>query len=560
MRSPVTSAEVRQAVLDLGAEAFRDRLEALDRLPIEFIKKARLQPRVLAVADSTGRQLSFGNLAATSGVFARSLAKVLTPEENVGLLLPASVGGALANISLSLLGRVPVNLNYTTGPQALEAAIQKARITRILTSRKLLEKTGIAPASSMVYLEDLIPTLAKGEVAWERLLISVLPEAWILRRYRALAAPKDASPVGLLERTATILFSSGSMGQPKGVVLSHANILSNILGLAQVFDVGKNDRMIGVLPFFHSFGFTATLWFPLITGFSALYHSNPLDGKMVGELSAKYRATLLLSTPTFLLAYVRKCTPEQFAGMRYVITGAERLRESVAKAFEDKFGKTILEGYGCTELSPVATVNVPNVSMGEINQVGHKNGMIGRPIPGVSVKIVDQATFQALPQGQRGLLLVKGLNVMKGYLGEPEMTHEVLREGWYVTGDVAVIDGDGFVQIVDRLTRFAKIGGEMVPHVLIEEKLQQLSGLTEPAFIVSSVPDEKRGEQLVVLYVAGSCKPEELYQKLQDSDLPKLWIPPRENFFDIPAIPILGTGKLDLAAIKTLAQDKKKPS
>jgi acyl-[acyl-carrier-protein]-phospholipid O-acyltransferase/long-chain-fatty-acid--[acyl-carrier-protein] ligase len=319
-----------------------------------------------------------------------------------------------------------------------------------------------------------------------------------------------------------------------------------------------------VLPFFHSFGFTATLWFPLISGFGALYHSNPLDAKTVGELAGKYRASLLVATPTFLMAYARKCTPEQFKRLRYVITGAERLRESIAQAFQEKFGKTPLEGYGCTELSPVATANVPNISMGEIQQVGRKAGMIGHPIPGVSVKIVDPDSFAPVPQGEKGLLLVKGPNVMQGYLEDPERTREVLRDGWYVTGDIARVDHDGFVQIVDRLSRFSKIGGEMVPHLLVEEKLHQLAGCTEPTFVVTAVPDEKRGEQLVVLYAqneqSAPLSLNDLFRRLQESDLPKLWIPAKENFHAVDQLPYLGSGKLDLAKMRQIALAHTPPS
>lgn len=559
MPSPQPASAVRQAVLDLSTEAFDLRLEERSSLPLEFLKCAKKQPQVLAVADSSGKELSYGRLAAVSHVTANLLAKMLPESETVGVMLPASVGAAVANIALSLLGRVPVNLNYTAGEGCIQAAVQKAGIARILTSRKLLEKTGLSATSMMIYIEDLISLVSKTRVAFEYALFCILPTSMAIKRFGARAeAP--------LSQRATIMFSSGSTGDPKGVVLTHANILSNILGLSQVFDVGKNDRIIGVLPFFHSFGFTGTLWFPLLTGFSAVYHTNPLDAKTVGEITEKYHATLLLATPTFLMAYTRKCTPEQFRSLRFVITGAERLRETIAKEFETKFGKIPLEGYGCTELSPVATVNVPNVSMGEINQVGHKPGKIGHPIPGVSVKIVDPESFAPLPQGEQGLLLVKGPNVMEGYLGEPAKTREAIRDGWYVTGDLAMVDNDGFVQIMDRLSRFSKIGGEMVPHVMLEEKLQQLIGRSEPLFAVTSVPDEKRGEQLVVLFVnpgtlAGetdsSIDLNDVYKRLQDAGLPKLWIPARENFFPIEAIPYLGTGKLDLSKIRDVARKNK---
>lgn len=451
LKPPVQAAQGRQAVVDLGNDAFAHRLGDARPLPAEFLRRAKRYPGRLAVADSSGQKLSYGRLAALSVVLARHLDKILTVDECVGILLPASVGGVLANLAVSLGGRIPVNLNYIAGPQTVQQAVQKAGVSRMITSRKLLEKTGLPATSAMIFLEDVLALLPPWEVGWERVLFSILPSGWVLKR-SAARAPKSVA------ETATIMFSSGSTGIPKGVMLSHTNILANVLSLSQVFDVGPQDRMLGVLPFFDPFGYTGTVWFPLLCGFGAVYHSNPLEAKGVGELAEKYSATMLLATPTFLLAYTRQCTPEQFRRLRYVIVGAERLRDAIAKSFEEKFGKVPLEGYGCTELSPVATVNVPDISMGEVSQVGRKSGKIGHPIPGVSVRIVDPETFQPLPQGAQGLMLVKGPNVMKGYLDEPEKTTEALRDGWYITGDIARVDNDGFLQIVDRLTRFSKIG------------------------------------------------------------------------------------------------------
>lgn len=549
---PATPERVRQAVLDLGADAFTYRLENSEPLVVEFLKRAKQQPYALAMADSLGRSLSFSRLAAASAGLARVLKPRLsdseTPNSPIGILLPSSVAGALTNVAVSLLGRVPINLNYTAGPGAIEHAVKKAGIRHILASRKLLEKTGLPERPEMIFLEDVAPQVSKVGVLLGQLLFVLLPTRWAVRR---LAKADAGVP---LSATATVVFSSGSTGIPKGVVLTHANILSNIMGISQVFDLGPKDRMMGVLPFFHSFGFTVTLWFPLIKGFSVIYHTNPLDAKIIGDLAEKYKATVMLATPTFLGAYTRKCKPEQFKHLRYVITGAERMRASIADAFLQKFGVPALEGYGTTELSPVATVNIPNVSMGEINQVGNKPGKIGHPIPGVSVKIVDPNTFADMPQGEPGMLIVKGPNVMKEYLGEPEKTAQAMHDGWYITGDIAQIDHDGFVQIVDRLSRFAKIGGEMVPHMLIEDKLTQLAPTPECGFAVTSVPDEKKGEQLVVLHTP--CAIDEVYKKLQESDLPKLWIPARDRFYEIDALPILGTGKLDLRRLKQIAQEK----
>ena len=310
---------------------------------------------------------------------------------------------------------------------------------------------------------------------------------------------------------------------------------------------------MGVLPLFHSFGFTGTLWLPLLAQFGVVYHPNPTDAKTIGETVHKYRATLLISTPTFFAGYLRRCTKEEFASLRYLIAGAEKLREQIGKNYEEKFGLTILEGYGCTELAPVVAVNIPDVSDGQEKQIGHKLGTVGRPIPGVAVKVVDPDTERPIPAGEEGLLLVKGPNLMLGYLGQPELTDQALRRGWYVTGDIAAVDEDGFIRITDRISRFSKIGGEMVPHMKVEEIINQALGSAASA--VTALPDEQRGEKLIAFYAQNGITKEELWDRLNHSELPKLWIPKRENLHFIDSLPLLGSGKVDLKKIKAMAQE-----
>jgi acyl-[acyl-carrier-protein]-phospholipid O-acyltransferase/long-chain-fatty-acid--[acyl-carrier-protein] ligase len=336
-------------------------------------------------------------------------------------------------------------------------------------------------------------------------------------------------------------------------MLTHYNIGSNIEQVGQTFMLGARDRLLGVLPFFHSFGFTVTLWLPAVLGAGVVYHSNPLDLTAISELSRNYRLTFLLATPTFLQAYMRRCQPEDFGSLQYVLVGAEKLPERVALAFEDRFGIRPLEGYGCTECSPVVAVNTRDFRAPGFRQVGAKRGKIGHPLPGVSVRIADPDTLAPLPLGQPGLLLVRGPNVMKGYLGRPDKTAEVIHDGWYVTGDIASLDEDGFLTITDRLSRFSKIGGEMVPHIKVEEKLHELAGATEQTFVVTGVPDGKKGERLVVLHTLPEEKLKECLEKLPQADLPNLWLPRTNQFFHVDALPQLGTGKLDLRKVRELA-------
>jgi acyl-[acyl-carrier-protein]-phospholipid O-acyltransferase/long-chain-fatty-acid--[acyl-carrier-protein] ligase len=293
------------------------------------------------------------------------------------------------------------------------------------------------------------------------------------------------------------------------------------------------------------------LWLPIIVGWRAAYHPNPLDAKTIGEMVQEHKATILISTPTFYAAYLRKCSAEEFASLRYAIAGAEKLRPAFAQAFKEKYGIDLLEGYGCTEMAPVVSVNTIDINGAEPRQVGFKPGTVGHPLPGVVVKVVDQETGCSLPYGKEGLLLVKGPNRMLGYFGQPEKTAEALRDGWYVTGDIASLDEDGFIHITDRLARFSKIGGEMAPHVRIEEAINQILG--EAHCIVTSVPDEQKGERLVVLHTHRDMTAEMIWDHLSRTDLPRLWIPKREHFYFVESVPLLGTGKVDFRAAKQMA-------
>jgi acyl-[acyl-carrier-protein]-phospholipid O-acyltransferase/long-chain-fatty-acid--[acyl-carrier-protein] ligase len=334
-------------------------------------------------------------------------------------------------------------------------------------------------------------------------------------------------------------------------MISHGNILSNIDALAQIFPMGREDCFIGVLPFFHSFGMTGTLWFPLVQGASIAFHPNPMDAKVIGEMAEKCGATMLISTPTFCSAYMRRCTKEQFSKLKYAIVGAEKLREAIAQGFLERFGIPLLEGYGCTEMSPVVAVNRPNVEHQREHQIGTKTGSVGHPIPGVAAMVVDRDTGEGPLVDQEGLLLVKGPNLMQGYLNHPERTAEVIRDGWYVTGDIAKMDEDGFIFITDRLSRFSKIGGEMVPHLKVEDAINGI--LAEVCSAVTAVPDEAKGERLVAFYTKQDVEPAALWEQLGATEMPKLWIPRRENLIRIEAIPTLGTGKVDLRRLRELA-------
>ncbi|HSV43232.1 MAG TPA: acyl-[ACP]--phospholipid O-acyltransferase [Candidatus Bathyarchaeia archaeon] len=545
------SHEVRLAVQELGAESFKLRGNEQVKLHVAFIHEAKKRPFKFCMADSMGMKLNY--IQALGSVLMLSRKLFERPNEAcgemVGVLLPSSVMASLVNGACFMAGKIPVNLNFTASAESLASAIRQCEMTRIITSRKFLSKLGMAEDERMMFVEDLNGKIStKDKVFWV-LLALVMPE--ILINMFFVKGNKNH-----VDDVATVIFSSGSTGEPKGVMLTHSNIFSNVQGFYQVGQVQRDDVVMGVLPFFHSFGFTACLCFPVGTGLSVVYHPNPLDAGIIGKMVEQYKATILIGTPTFFSAYMRKCKPEQFKTLRYAAAGAEKLKEPMVKEFIEKFGVTLFEGYGATELSPIVSMGVPDF-IGKDNkllQIGHKFGHVGHPIPGVAARVVDPDSWQTLGYNQEGLLLIKGANVMRGYLKNPEKTAEVIKDGWYVTGDIATIDQDGFIKITDRLSRFSKIGGEMVPHVKVEEEILLALGTSDPVCVVTALPDEKKGEKLLVLYV-GDIDVEGVCNKLAEKGLPNLWIPKKENFFKIESIPMLGSGKTDLKAVKQLAQE-----
>jgi acyl-[acyl-carrier-protein]-phospholipid O-acyltransferase / long-chain-fatty-acid--[acyl-carrier-protein] ligase len=460
--------------------------------------------------------------------------------------LPPSVPGALVNLAALLMGKVPVNLNYTASNEVLASCARQCELQTVVTSRAFLERVHIQPPAQAIMLEDLV----ENPRFLERVTAAFI--SWFLP-VRLLEKSVGAGPEVGLDNVATIIFSSGSTGDPKGVVLTHYNVASNVEQLNQVFMLGRHDRVLGILPFFHSFGFTGTLCLPTTIGIGVIFHPNPLESRAIGALVSQYAVTFLLATPTFLQAYMRRCSPEDFGSLQYVMAGAEKLPERISTAFEDRFGIRPLEGYGCTECSPAVTVNTRDFRAAEFRQVGAKRASIGHPLPGISVRIVNPETFDPVPQGETGLLLVRGPNVMQGYLNRPEKTAEVLRAGWYNTGDIASMDEDGFIRITDRMSRFSKIGGEMVPHIKVEDKLHEIIGATEQTFAVTAVPDERKGERLIVLHTLPEDKLLQCLAQLGKSDLPALWKPRPDQFVHVDLLPYLGTGKLDLRRLKEIA-------
>ena len=517
----------------------------------QVIAKLRDRAKKTVLADSTGASLTGREALLRALVLRRLLQRTLQKDErNVGLLLPPTAAGAIANLALALDRRVAVNLNYSLNADLIRFAIAEAKVRHVMTSRAFLERMPIDLGDARpILLEELAKRASLRDKA-SAAALSLLPLPLLERLLGIHDIPAD--------ELMTIIFTSGSTGRPKGVMLPWRSIEANTGMVDALLHLRPDDVMLGVLPFFHSFGYTITLWTPLAIGIKAVYHTNPLEGRVIGRLIREQEATILLGTPTFLRAYMQRLSPDDLATLELVATGSERLPLALADAFEEKFGIRPFQGYGATEVGPIISANVP-ASRAVGAEVALREGTVGRPAHGVRVEVRDPATGVRLGPGQRGLLWVTGPHVMLGYLDEPEQTKRVVVDGWYNTGDMATIDEDGFITIVGRASRFAKIGGEQVPFAVVEEALASLVGTSEggaPRAVVTAIPDEASGERLVVIHTALESSPSDLVKKMAAAGLPRLFIPSPADFHQIAAMPLIGIGKVDLEAIDRIARDQ----
>jgi len=539
-----SAEQVKLQVQQLSCDYFNSLKSPKRSLAYRFIKTARKNRRRRCISDASGKKLNCSQTLIASLALAEKLKSLTSSGDRVGILLPPSVGAALANIAVILLGKVPVNLNYASSPQTVDSIITECNIERVISSKEFLEKfPQLRTITNLIFLEDISRAVSSVE-KFKALLKSRFFPARLLA---GIGRHNCDDP-------AAIIFSSGSGGKPKGVVLSHHNIISNIDSMCSIFKLEPNDNLCAVLPFFHSFGFTCSLWLPIINGVSASFVPNPLDAKTVGRTAMLNHSTVLFAAPTFINNYLKRVDADDFSNLRLVMAGAEELKTNIADAFEQKFGIRPREGYGATELSPVVAFNVADLEVDGLLQTGTKDGTVGHPIPGIAAKIVDPDTKETITDGRQGLLMIKGPTVMLGYLKDEEKSRQVIQDGWYNTGDIAVIDSDGFIKITGRLARFSKIGGEMVPHVAIENLCHRFFDAEGTTVAVTSVSNPKKGEELIVLYRADICDPGRLYEIISQSDLPNLYKPKRENCFAVDEIPTLGSGKLDLVRIKKIAQ------
>ena len=541
-------------MIDLDEVAFQQRPELKSHLAYESFISLASRPRQELIVDRglQGRPMKSGFLLAVSFMLSRRLTD-WTSKTRVGILFPPGLGAYIANLAVVLAGKVPVNLNFTLGPSIVAICLQKADVDCLLTSERVQHKIPHFPwpEGGIIDLVEEMKSMPKVKalalISW----IHLCPAKLLAR---ILKIPNEGG-----ELEAGLLFTSGSSGEPKGVVLTHRNILGNCAQIDATGLLPVSEKVIANLPIFHSFGFTVTLWYPLLRGCSVVTLPSPLEVKKVAEAIKADSATILIGTPTFLKPYMKHIEPELLASLKYVVAGAEKTPEGFADAWEARFGSVYLEGYGLTETSPVVSINTPSIPDG-VNYPGNstegsRRGSVGRMMPGHAARILDPNTMKDIEVTEVGLLMLKGPNIFRAYLGEPKRTAEVKQGEWFITGDLARFDEDGFLFIEGRLSRFSKIAGEMVPHGTVEDALIKAYNLfdeEQPMIAVAGRPDKAKGEALVLL-AAMDLELEDVREKLNGAGLANLWIP--REIKRVEVIPTLATGKLDLRQIQVLASE-----
>ena len=551
----LTAKEVQKEVEKLSIPSWQKYIDRQKSIQEIWIENSNSD---FFIADSTGQKLSNKKFITATLLIAQKLKTLIKKEENIGIILPTTIAGSLVNMAIFSLGKKVVNLNYSSENNSLKYAMNLADIKSIITSKQAISKLkikgfdleDILKDKNIIYLEDLKPLITKFESIFMFLQILILPKIALKKLYITQKAMDD---------TAVILFSSGSEGRPKGIELTHKNIVGNIKQINSLVAPNSKDVILGTLPIFHSFGLTVTTLFPLLESIPLVCHPDPTDGYGIGKLAFKYKATMLFGTSTFFRLYTKnkKLHPLMFESLRLVVAGAEKLQPQIKKIFKEKFNLPIYEGYGTTETSPVVSINMPDKLREETYKIqkGYKEESVGKPIVGTSIIITDPQTFKPLKVEEEGMVMVGGVQVMKGYLKDDKKSKEVLKKidgiTYYVTGDKGSLDKDGFLTLIDRYSRFAKIGGEMVSLGLVESHIKKLCN-DNFDIVITALSDDKKGEKIVLL-AEGEIEIDILKENILKLELNPLYFP--SHYLKVDKIPKLGSGKADFKAIKELAKE-----
>lgn len=551
-----SAKDVKQAVFELSFFSWGKYLTTLDPIQFNWLRQAKSNLFKRSMADSTGKDLNNLKVLSAVMIFLKCFRKKFKNEKNIGIILPSSTAGSLMNLLMFIKGKIPINLNYTLSEAMLLRCVDIAGIKTIISSRQFIEKLKLrgfdlenSLKDKLLYLEDIAKNITKKDKILAFLKAAFMPQILIETLYFSNTKLNDI---------ATILFSSGSEGDPKGIILTHKNIMANIKQITELLNSIENEVILASLPIFHSFGLTATTLLPLSEGLTSIHLPDPTDAPLLGKMAAKYNATVMFGTSTFFRIYAKnkKLNPLMLKSVRYAIAGAEKLSDLVRNDFRNKFLLNIYEAYGTTETSPVVSANMPNILEPEFLKelIFCKKGSVGLPIPGTIIKIVDRISLKELPRNERGLILIGGHQVMQGYYKNEEKTKDVIIQidgvKFYKSGDIGYLDDDGFLYITDRISRFVKIGGEMISLSSVEMELVKLFG-DDIKLSCTNLEDSKKGEKIVMLY-SGEVDETTIKDKIRSSNIIGIMQP--SEIYKVDEIPVLGSGKLDFASIKTLAK------
>lgn len=568
--------KIKAKVFEMSFKAWEHQCQNSPTIPAAFIESCKRGGSDIAIIDTQTGSMSYRKLLTLCVMLSQDMKELSykplpkktnscsLPNDCIGIMLPASLASVLCNFSSMMAGKIVVNLNFTAGPNAIQSAIDSANISHIYTSKKFLERLkdkGIEIDFSGVtlhFMEDIVAQIRKQKAAFIlNISFITLAPTWLLK----LLFAKESK----IDSVCAILFSSGSEGVPKGVMLSHLNIMSNIAQIADVIHARNDETMLSSLPPFHAFGLTVTTLMPLIENMLVISHADPTDALGIARAIAQNNVTIMCATSTLLGIYARnpKIDRVMFDSIRLTVAGAEKLKKEVREAYTMKFNKPIYEGYGATETTPVASVNLPDefdVTFWQIHRA-NKEGSVGMPLPGTAIRIVDYDTLEELPLGEHGLILIGGHQIMVGYLNDEEKTNEVIIDlhgiRWYKSGDKGYLDSDSFLHITDRYSRFAKIGGEMISLSSVEEEIAKVFKLkeisSEVKFCAVALEDSKKGEKVVLLIESPQEHCAIAIDSIKKSDIIPLKKP--SEYFIVDKIPILGSGKVDLKSTKDLARE-----
>lgn len=504
---------------------------------------------------SLNRHLDRGTTLAVALALKGYIEKHFANQKRIGIALPACFPGVVVNLAVQMAGKSSVNINFTTGSDSAKACLAKAGIECIIGSRKVREKVSAhAPdfpwTDNFVDIGDILKSIGKKGILPHLIAARTLSGKLICSLY---GIPKEGG-----NKEASIIFTSGSEAAPKAAVLTHRNLSANAKQMIEIGIVHEGDVLHSNLPLFHSFGQSIQVWFTMIYGIGQVMVQSPLEVQANLEAARRGKSTIMISTPTFLRSYYKKGSPADFPCLKCVIGGAEKTPDGFIDAWNAKFPQVAyLEGYGLTEASPVVSVNLPaGLKRGKLcpQPSAIKEASVGEIFPGMMARVADPDSGEILPVGEVGLLQLKGASIFGGYLNQPEENAKKLSDGWLNTGDLAALDSDGFIFIKGRLSRFSKIGGEMVPHSGVEEAIVRVLGLQDselPLIAIGSKVDPAKGEALVLLSAVDIDVPQ-LRRLLTEAGLPNLWIP--KHVMRVDAIPLLGTGKLDLGKIHKISK------